>query len=156
MSIPVNLLDADVLPNHVKLIRNALKKLLKSEARLQTIKQWHNVIRSPNFKTPYGYVIFLSRIPIEDQHSTGFWQYRYNFQVGVVTELIAGDEDAVDDSALDLINLVESAIQKQERVLLTTDLFMYAKMMENQDYGFLPNVRHLSLKIGFTQEVKIG
>jgi len=153
---PVNLAEADVLPNHIKLIRNALKKTLKSEARLQDIKAWHNVIKGADFKTPYGYVIFVSRLPIDGQHSTGFWEYRYNFQIGVVTELISTEEDATDDKALDLINLVESSIQKQEKVLGTTDLFMYPKTIDNQDYGFLPNVRHLSLKIGFTQEVKMG
>ena len=113
MSTPVPLTDVDVLPNHEKIIRNAIKEILTNEPRLKDLRGWHNVPTGTDFNAPYGYVMFNTRIPIPNDHDIGFWQYRYNFQIGVVTEFKSTDEDALDDLALDYINLIESALQKK-------------------------------------------
>jgi len=150
------LTNAQVVPNNAKLIRNALKQVLKDEPKLGDVKGWHNTLLSNKARLkPYGYVKFVQRIPIPKHTDIHSFNYGYQFQVGIIAELI-GNEDDIDDLTLDLINLVESSILVNKRLLDTVDLYNY-EMTEGEDpdiVKYMPNHRHLWLKVTFTAYVQ--
>lgn len=153
MSVDI-LADDDILTNHIILMRNAIKKILTEEPRLSDVRGWHNTISSERgWAKPYGYVLFKIRNPLKDRHDIVEFNYSYQIQVGIVIELLANDEDAIDDKALILINLVESALTKNGDLLGTADLDYFEKQLVNEDLGFLPNHRHLALRVNYTNGV---
>ena len=145
---------SDVLPNHIILIRNAIKTMMVAEPMLKDIKGWHNVIASERgFGFPYGYVIFKQRNPIKEKHDIASFEYAYQFQIGIVVEFNSTNDNVIDDKALDLINLVESVLTKNGTLLGTADLDYFEKQLINEDLGFLPNKRHLALRVNYTNSV---
>jgi len=156
----VKLTTATILPERAKIIRDQIKKILSEEPQIKEagVKKFHNTATSARSRAkPYIYVMWINRIVNDDNSDSANFEYEYQFQVGIVTQLRTFDEDKMEDYGLNLLNLCESALSINPGLDNITAKFLYSHDAEKDlSNTFDSSIIHMFFRVGYTADVPLG
>lgn len=122
------------------------------------MKKFHNTITSARARgKPYIYVMWINRIVNEENSDSANFEYEYQFQIGIITQLKTFDEDKMEDYGLNLLNLCESSLSVNPGLDNTTAKFHYSHDAERDlSNTFASDIVHMFFRVAYTADVTLG